>query len=92
MTLPRSEPFKAAVRAGCSFVDMHLSCSYPECACKVIPRAIEAALHRLLPPDPAPETLEAIYREINLRPYDVSVESAAYRALRASLLPGEEPS
>lgn len=34
----------AAVKAGCSAADYHLTCSYPDCRCKQTPVAIKAAL------------------------------------------------
>lgn len=33
-----------AVRAGCSAADVHLMCSYPKCACRNMPAAVEAAI------------------------------------------------
>lgn len=32
------------VRAGCSAADVHLICSYPQCRCRQMPAAIEAAV------------------------------------------------
>lgn len=34
----------AAIRTGCTAADIHLSCTYPECSCKQMPKAIEAAI------------------------------------------------
>ena len=34
-----------AVRKGCIAADVHLTCSYPECSCTVVPAAIQAALN-----------------------------------------------
>ena len=81
--------------------------------CEKYLRKVPNILAAALPPDPAPETVEAMARaqcaEHGLDPdawlYDSPVSSrrikqwrmhekmagAAYRALRASLLPGEEP-
>lgn len=36
----------SAVRAGCSAADIHLMCSYPKCACRKMPLAIEAAIDK----------------------------------------------
>ena len=33
-----------AVRAACTAGDLHLACSYPQCACKIVPKQIAAAL------------------------------------------------
>lgn len=33
-----------AVRAGCSAADGHLTCSYPQCRCRQMPAAIDAAI------------------------------------------------
>lgn len=33
-----------AIHAGCMAADIHLTCSYPGCNCKQMPKAIEAAL------------------------------------------------
>lgn len=34
----------AAVRAGCSAAEIHLRCTYPDCACKDFPKGVEAAI------------------------------------------------
>lgn len=34
----------AAIRAGCTAADIHLACSYPDCNCKQMPKAVEAAI------------------------------------------------
>lgn len=34
----------AAIHAGCTAADIHLRCSYPDCNCKQMPKAIEAAI------------------------------------------------
>lgn len=39
-----ADDIERAVRAGCTAADVHLKCSYPDCACKQIPAAIRAAL------------------------------------------------
>jgi hypothetical protein len=33
-----------AIRIGCTAADVHSRCSYPDCACTQIPRAIQAAV------------------------------------------------
>lgn len=40
-----TERLIAAIRVGCTAADLHLCCSYPDCTCKQIPAAIEAALN-----------------------------------------------
>jgi hypothetical protein len=35
---------EAAIRVGCGAADVHLTCSYPDCACQELPAAIRAAL------------------------------------------------
>ena len=35
---------EAAIKAGCMAADAHLVCSYPECKCRQIPAAVEAAI------------------------------------------------
>ncbi len=32
------------IRAGCTAMDVHLRCTYPECACKKLPVGIRAAI------------------------------------------------
>lgn len=39
-----SERMNNAIRAGCKAADVHLMCSYPECKCKHIPKAIQGAI------------------------------------------------
>jgi hypothetical protein len=34
----------AAIRIGCDAANVHLACSYPECACKTVPAAVKAAV------------------------------------------------
>lgn len=34
----------AAIRCGCEAADIHLICSFPDCSCKLIPKAVKAAL------------------------------------------------
>lgn len=37
----------AAIRCGCTEADAHLMCSYPDCTCAAIPKAIKAAIRFL---------------------------------------------
>lgn len=46
MTLREPKSFNEAVRAGCNAADIHLTCSFPECKCKSIPRAIQGAIDK----------------------------------------------
>lgn len=48
-----------AIRAGCTAVDVHLRCSYPECGCKQLPRAIAAAITRY-------EEIQAARKEVQI--------------------------
>lgn len=41
---PPTKKMIEAVRVGCTAADVHLRCSYPECSCSQIPRAIGAAV------------------------------------------------
>lgn len=41
---PSEEMVEAAVRAGCTAMDVHLRCTHPDCACKGLPVGIRAAL------------------------------------------------
>ena len=38
------EKMARAIRAGCDGADIHLKCSYPDCACKNTPKIVRAAL------------------------------------------------
>lgn len=38
----------AAVHAGCTAADIHLSCSFPHCSCKQMPKAVPAAIRAAL--------------------------------------------
>lgn len=39
-----SSKMQEAIRVGCTAADVHLRCSYPDCSCKQIPKAVEAAV------------------------------------------------
>lgn len=38
------EAIAVAIRAGCMAGDVHLTCSYPSCACKTTPVIVRAAI------------------------------------------------
>jgi len=44
MTEITREEIAEAIRIGCNAADVHMICSYPECTCKQIPAAVQAAL------------------------------------------------
>lgn len=39
-----TELMAAAIRCGCQAADVHLTCSFPDCTCKVVPSAVKAAV------------------------------------------------
>jgi hypothetical protein len=41
---PLAPEINTLIRIGCAASDAHLSCSYPECKCRVIPRVIKAVI------------------------------------------------
>lgn len=49
MTAPGPDLVRA-VRAGCDAADLHFACSWPDCRCTKWPKAIRAALAKLLVP------------------------------------------
>lgn len=49
-TTDRENRMEEAIRAGCTAADIHLRCSYPECSCKNLPKAITAAVAVVLRP------------------------------------------
>lgn len=44
MKSTRSEKMKQAIRIGCTAADIHLTCSWPDCSCTELPKAIQAAV------------------------------------------------
>ena len=34
-----------AIKIGCTAVEVHLACSFPECTCTTVPKAVRAAIY-----------------------------------------------
>lgn len=45
--MTRAELAERLIRAACNAADLHLVCSYPSCACRHVPAAIEGTLAEL---------------------------------------------